>query len=250
MKAGLPVALLVSVCLCAPASHANPEFQAPKLTEYATDLTGTLSAEELAVLNDSLRAFDRMTSTQVVVLMVPSIDGDAIEDASLKVAELNRIGVKGRDNGALLLIAKDDRKLRIEVGLGLEGVLTDALSGIIIRKEIAPHFRKGDYFGGIAAGVSAIMAATRGEYSADQSQGPDQNVLTPFLVLAIVVFVMLRSVFRNRRYSAMGRRGGPPFWWGGFPPLGGGRIGGGGFGGGGFSGGGGSFGGGGASGGW
>jgi len=231
------------------------EAEIPKVTRYATDLTGTLSSSQLDELERRLKAFDDSTSTQIVALMVPTIGQYAIEEYSLKVAELNKIGRKGRDNGALLLIAKDDRQLRIETGYGLEGALPDALSGLIIRREIAPRFREGDYFGGISSGVEAIMLAVRGEYTADpkdRKREKDPVGIFPFIIFLFVLFTFLRGIFGRRRFSGRSRsyRG-----WGGIPPIiggwggsGGSFGGGGGFGG--VSGGGGSFGGGGASGSW
>jgi uncharacterized protein len=222
------------------------ESQVPVLKQYATDLSGTLSAEETSRLDQVLSSFDRSTSTQIVVLMVSSLNGEDLEEYSLRVAEANKIGRKGKENGVLLLVARNDRKARIEVGYGLEGAIPDALSGQIIRKEIGPHFRQGDYYGGLRAGVDAIMAATKNEYQAEPSSrggGGVPHVLFLVFVAAFILFRITRGV-----------RG---MFWGGGPWIGrGGGWGGGsggGFGGGsggGFSGGGGSFGGGGASGSW
>ena len=166
------IALLAALAgISAPPALAQ-EVQVPSLTHYATDLSGTLSSEELSQLDGILSAFDKSTSTQIVVLMVSSLNGEDLEEYSLRVAEANKIGKKGKDNGALLLVARNDRKARIEVGYGLEGVLPDALAGQIIRHEIAPHFSGGDYYGGLRAGVEAIMAATKNEYQAEPtSQG-------------------------------------------------------------------------------
>ena len=230
------------------------EVQVPLLARYVTDQTGTLDAAQVNLLDARLRAFDDSTSNQVVVLMVPSIGDYPIEDYSLKVAEQNKIGQKDRNNGVLLLIAKDDRKMRIEVGYGLEGALPDILAGQIIRREINPHFREGDYFGGVSAGVDAIILATQGEYKAEKKSSRDKaGSIVPFIIFFFDVFAIIRALFRPRRTifggfgptmwgTGLGGRRGGGFWGGGF--------GGGGFGGGGFSGGGGSFGGGGASGGW
>jgi len=239
------------------------EVQIPTLTRYATDFTVTLTANQVVMLNQKLEQFDNETSTQILVLMVPTIGTTSIEDFALRVAEKNKIGREKKDNGALLLVAKDDKKIRIEVGYGLEGALPDALSGTIIRREIGPKFREGDFFGGLNAGVEAIMLATKNEYKADP-KGKGKNIdLMAILFVIFIMFIISRMIFGRRKYLGGGGRGGRNFPgpWIGFPPLGGGRksggfgggFGGGGGGGGGFggfSGGGGSFGGGGASGSW
>ncbi len=219
-----------------------------KLSHRVTDLTGTLSAPELSALESKLKEFEQTTSTQVVVVMVSTIGDTPIEDAALQVAETNGIGQKGKDNGALLFISKDDHLIRIEVGYGLEGTLTDALSGQIIRKEITPWFRQGNFYAGIDAGVNAIMAATKNEYKADEPRGQPLGGF-PLLFIVFLFFFIMMAARRGRR-SLLGV--GAPFYypgWGGIPRSGGGGWSGGSWGGG-FSGGGGSFGGGGASGRW
>ncbi len=235
--------ILAGVLLLAALRVAAQPMEIPDLREYATDRTLTLSQDQVAALNRQLMQFDQQTSTQIVVLLVPTTGDLSIEEAALKVAERNKIGKQGRDNGALLLIAKEDRAVRIEVGRGLEGVLPDILAGQIIRKEIIPKFREGDLPGGVFAGVEAMIQATKNEYTADPaSEAPKKFNIMPILVVIFVLYMIMRSR----------RRGGGGF--GGFPPIiGGGGWGGGGsggFSGGGFSGGGGSFSGGGASGRW
>lgn len=228
----------------------------PVLKRYATDLSGTLSKDELAQLESRLEEFDRSTSTQIVVLMVPSMGEGSLEEVALRVAEKNGIGRKGKSNGVLLFIAKSERKIRIETGYGLEGPLPDALAGTIIRREIVPHFRQGDYFGGISAGAEAIMAATKNEYTADErkDQRQGKNVL-PVIVVAILIIVLVSRMRGGGGGGSGFRRGVSPWMFGGLGSglggrgFGGGFRGGGSFGGG-FSGGGGSFGGGGASGSW
>jgi len=244
--------LVVALCILPVLPAAGQEVEVPRLAQYATDQTGTLSPEQLAVLNARLRGFEDSTSTQIAVLMLPTLGGEPIEEFALRVAEENRIGKKGRDNGALLLVAKEDRDVRIEVGYGLEGVLTDALSGIIIRNEILPRFRRDDYFGGISGAVEAIILATAGEYTAEPKEEKERSPIgiIPLIFIIMIFFSIFRGIF-GRRGVGKGRR--YSGWW--IPPIGGGfggrgGFGGGGFGGGGFSGGGGSFGGGGASGSW
>jgi uncharacterized protein len=220
---------------------AGQDTPVPDLKHYATDLSGTLSAEQVSQLDQLLASFDKATSTQVSVLMIASLNGGDIEEYSLRVAEANKIGRKGKDNGALLLVVRNDRKARIEVGYGLEGSLPDALAGQIIRQEIGPHFRQGDYYGGLRAGVEAIMSATKNEYQAEPVSRTGRRTSPGFFVVIVIMVIILRLVRRRSR----------GIFWGGGPWLGGGGGGGwGGGSGGGFSGGGGSFGGGGASGSW
>ena len=240
------VGVLVIFCCLIATAHAQT-LEVPQLRHRITDLSGTLSQEDISTLEAKLSDFERQSSNQIVVVMITSLQSESIEDYALQVAEKNKLGKKEKNNGALLLIAKDDRKLRIEVGYGLEGVLTDALSSQIIRRVIIPRLKTGDYAGGISDGIDAIIATTKGEFTGDPQQSR-RGIPTPVIVLAIFVFfAFLKSIFFRRRH-AIGRKGdsalGPLFW-------GGGGFGGGGFGGGGgFSGGGGSFGGGGASGSW
>jgi uncharacterized protein len=222
----------------------------PEIHHRANDLGGLMTGAQVTDLESRLQAFEQETSNQIVVLIVPTLQGESLEDFSLKVCEKNKLGKKGRDNGVLFFIVKNERRMRIEVGYGLEGVLTDALSDQIIRTVVAPRFRVGDYPGGISAGVDAIMLATKGEFQGEPNGGK-RNKMSPLAMLIFLLFFggIVRLLLRGLRRTTMvpGRyySGGP--WFGGF---GGGGFGGGFGGGGGFSGGGGSFGGGGASGGW
>ncbi|HOE68740.1 MAG TPA: TPM domain-containing protein [Candidatus Omnitrophota bacterium] len=214
----------------------------PRADGYVTDRAGLLSPSARVELEAKLRTFDQQTSTQIAVAIFPSLEGGSLEDISMRIAETWKPGQKDRDNGVLLLVFRDDRKIRIEVGYGLEGVLTDVVSGQIIRQEIAPCFRRGNYASGVEAGVDAIMLAVRGEFKAKKSSGDGrQTAALVFIILLIVLPPLLRkgSGGDDRR----GRRRGGFFYTGTGYRSGGSR---GGFGG--FSGG--SFGGGGASGGW
>ena len=127
-----------------------------------------LSLSERSALEEKLRRFEEETSNQVVVVTFPSLEGESLEDFSIRLAGVWKIGQKGKDNGVILLIFKKDRKVRIEVGYGLEGALPDATSKLIIENEIVPRFRKGRFEEGIQAAVQAIMAATRGEYQSER----------------------------------------------------------------------------------
>ena len=145
------------------ATEATP-LDVPHLEARVTDLAGLLTTEQSAALETKLRDLETRDSTQVAVLIIPSLEGEPLEDYSIRVATAWRLGQKGRDNGALLLVAMKERILRIEVGYGLEATLTDARSRQIIQNEILPHFRQGDYYEGIEAGVSAIIGVVRGVY--------------------------------------------------------------------------------------
>ncbi len=219
-------------------------FEVPKRADgYVTDRAEFLSPSAKAGLETTLRVFDEKTSNQVVVATFPSLEGDSLEDFSMRLAEAWKAGQKKKDNGVIFLIFRNDRKMRIEVGYGLEGVLTDALAGQIISQVVAPYFRKGDYSGGILAGTDAIMKATQGEFKGVPQRG-NPNAAARLIVL-FGIFFLFHFFVRKNSNTLGGRRGRGGF----FVPMGGGsRNGGGGFGG--FSGGGGGFGGGGASGGW
>lgn len=231
-----------------------------KLVQYVTDETGTLSSSQVSTLSQKLQNFDKQTSTQIVVYMIQSLDGESLEDVSHTIAEKNKIGRKGKDNGVLLFIAKSDRKIRIDVGYGLEGVLTDAISSQIIRNEIAPSFRNNNFYEGIDNGIESIMSVTKGEYTADKKSDNGISGISclgiPIFILmvfGIIFFSIIISIIRRilgfgRNIYSKGNKwsnwGGGGFFGGGGSSFGGG----GGFSG--FSGGGGSFGGGGASGSW
>lgn len=142
---------------------AEAQVPVPPLAGRVTDLTATLTTEQRAGLERTLEAFEARKGSQVAVLIVPSTAPETIEQYALRVAEKWKLGRKNVDDGALLVIARDDRALRIEVGYGLEGALTDAASKRIISEIIAPRFRQEDYFGGIAAGVDRILRVIDGE---------------------------------------------------------------------------------------
>ena len=188
--------------------------------------------------------------------MEPSLDGNSVEDRSYDLAEQNGIGQKDKNNGVLLYIAKNDRKLRIEVGYGLEGALTDALSSQIIRKEITPQFKKGNFFEGINAGVDAIIQATKGEYTAEEESSDEPLggiCCIPFPVivfLVIFLFVFIIPIFNRIFRGSKGKNRSSNWWYTGGSGSSWSSGSSSGWSGGGFSGGGGSFGGGGSSGSW
>lgn len=236
-------------------SYAQPQI--PSLSQWTTDLTGTLTSEEIAYLNNDLRTFSDSTSNQLVVLMISTLDDYPIESYAYETSAKNKIGSQKNNNGVLFLIVKDDRKFRIEVGYGLEGALPDALTNSILRNEVAPYFKRGEYFEGIRAGVDALQAAAAGEYSVKKKKTDKDSFKGMGILFIIILFVIINMLFRGG--GGRRGRGGIVFFPGGF---GGGYRGGGSFGGfsgggggggggfGGFSGGGGSFGGGGSSGSW
>ena len=135
----------------------------PPLSGRVVDQTGTLAASDIASLTQTLKDLETRKGSQVAVLIVPTTDGEAIEQYSLRVAEAWKIGRKKIDDGALLVIAKNDRRLRIEVGYGLEGALTDATTKRIIDEDITPKFKTGDFAGGVSAGVDRVVRVAEGE---------------------------------------------------------------------------------------
>jgi uncharacterized protein len=218
----------------------------PKPDRYITDQAGVLDAGTLDTINSQLEQFERATSNQIIVAIYPSLPPQTdIAQYATYTYNAWQIGQKGKDNGALLMIAVNDHKMFISTGRGLEGALPDAICKNIVTYVIAPHFKQGDYAGGLQAGVNAIIAATKGEYKGNGSTDADSNgngqQLPPWLViLIIIIFIIIISSSRG------GGFGGPIIFTGG--GWGGGGYGGGG--GGGFSGGGGSSAGGGAGGSW
>ncbi len=239
--AGVVVVLLA---LGAAAALDVPPAPQGRVSDYA----GLLSPSDRARLEDRLAGIERATSNQFVVAIFRSLEGDSLEDFSIRLAEAWKVGRKGRDNGLILLLFTEDRKVRIEVGYGLEGAIPDILAGQVIRQVLAPRFREGDYAGGLLAAVDALDRASRGEFEALPERRPARAPAPLVGLLPLLAFVALGVLAARRRSSVMGgrRRGAGGIWWIG--PWGG--FGGGGFGVGGFSGGGGGFGGGGASGGW
>lgn len=143
-------------------------LEVPPLTGRVNDHAQLLSPASRQQLERDLAALERRDSTQIAVLTVPTLAGETIETFGIQVAEAWKIGQQGTDNGAILIIAKAERKMRIEVGRGLEGTLTDLLSSQIIRNEIAPRFKAGDFDGGVVAGVAAMTKVVAGEYKAKE----------------------------------------------------------------------------------
>ncbi|NBW89934.1 MAG: YgcG family protein [Gammaproteobacteria bacterium] len=212
-------ALAMSV---AEAQTASASLQpVPQLTARVTDLTGTLSDGERAALESQLGGFERDKGVQIAVLVVPTTQPEDIAQYSIRVVDAWKLGRKGVDDGALLIVALQDRTLRIEVGRGLEGALTDLVSHRIIDEDITPRFRQGDIAGGIGAGVARIVQVASGEplpppeRKWNKSKENTFERLLPFLfVLVIVVSAALRAIFgRTLGAVATGTVAGVITWW-------------------------------------
>lgn len=160
----------------------------PFLAGRVNDQAGILSSSTVAELDSMLKAEEDSTSNQVAVLTVKSLEGEALEAYSMRVVESWKLGQKGKDNGVLLLVVRDDRKVRIEVGRGLEGPLPDITCGTIIRKEIIPRFKQGDFDGGVNAGVVAILGSISGSYKAAPEGTSD---LAPILAGSLVFIIVV-----------------------------------------------------------
>jgi uncharacterized protein len=194
-------ASLLALMLCW-AFAAVADVAVPPLVGRVVDQTGTLSSDEIASLNQTLRNFEARKGSQVAVLIVPTTAPETIEQYSLRVAETWKIGRKKIDDGALLVVAKDDRRLRIEVGYGLEGALTDVTSKRIIDEIITPSFRSGDFAGGISSGVDRIIRVVDGEPLPAPEPRREQgssflshvDLLNPFTLFAVfIVSTILRT---------------------------------------------------------
>lgn len=225
----------------------------PAPARYFNDYAQVVSADTAAQLNQTLEIFEKENSDQILVAVFPKMQSvSSIEDYTVRVARAWKAGQKDVNNGVVLFVFVQDRKMYIQVGYGLEGKLPDALCKRIIAEQITPRFRAGDFNGGLTAGVQAILAAVKGEYqgtggTVDESRGRRSGNARIGLLIIITIIVVLFLIIKLRRFGSGGGwiiSGGGGGWSGG---SGGGWSGGGG---GGFSGGGGSFGGGGAGGSW
>jgi uncharacterized protein len=275
---------LLVLLLAGPASigATHAEVAVPPLTQRVTDLTATLEAQQIRSLEARLAAFEAQKGAQLAVLIVPTTEPEAIEQFGIRVVDAWKLGRKGVDDGALLLVAKDDRALRIEVGYGLEGVLNDATANRIIDEVIVPRLKRGEFYAGIETGLASMIKVIEGESlppprrSTASGKFDIESMLFIAFALVVVVGGILRAMLG--RFPAALMMGGAlaVLAWiivaqlvitllvglmafvfvllgggRGFGGYGGGGFGGGGYGGGGgFSGGGGGFGGGGASGRW
>lgn len=181
---------------------AQAEVAVPPLKQRVTDLTSTLDASQLQILETKLAAFEKTKGSQIAVLVLPTTQPEVIEQFAIRVVEVWKLGRKGVDDGVLLLVAKDDRKLRIEVGYGLEGALNDATAKRIVAEIISPSFKQGDFYGGIDAGVTSIIKVIDGEplpppTSGGQAQGSDSDSLGNLLGIGFVIFMMGNIILRQ-----------------------------------------------------
>ncbi|HEX5786902.1 MAG TPA: TPM domain-containing protein [Woeseiaceae bacterium] len=196
----LKALLLLLLSVAGIAAAEDGPAAVPALNARVTDLTGTLDAAETARLDDQLAELESSTGAQLAVLVVASTRPEAIEQYAIRVADAWRLGREGVDDGVLLLVATEDRAVRIEVGYGLEGAVPDARANRIIDEQILPRFREGDYAGGLAAGTEALAAAIRGESLPPPAPRgpslPDVGGLLPvLLVLAATVGGALKRAF-------------------------------------------------------
>lgn len=260
-----PFRRLLTVLLLALACAGGPVAAQtfPALTGRVIDEANIIPPEAEAQLDAKLTALEKQSQRQVVVVTLQSLQGYDIADYGYQLGRKWGIGSAARNDGAMLIIAPNERKVRIEVGYGLEPVLTDGMSFLIINNAILPHFKAGDMPGGIVAGTDQIIKqltlpedqarALAAKANTAQKETSGEGVPIGMIIwIIIIVFFFILPMIRGVRGGRAYRRGGPPvilFPGGGFGG-GGGGFGGGGFGGGGFSGGGGGFGGGGASGSW
>jgi uncharacterized protein len=243
-------AAIVALLLGLAAAYAALSF--PALSGRVVDDAGVLSSDTRDTVTNLLAEHERQTGNQVVVVTLKSLQGTTIEQYGYQLGRAWGIGIKGKNNGALLIVSPSTHDVRIEVGYGLEGLLTDAQSKLIIENVMLPRFRSGDYDGGVLNGTVTVLQALGGHPSAAVSQAPASDARSsdgggfhiPIIVIVIILWLVFGRFFWPLFF--LGGLGG----WGRGGGFGGGGFGGGGFGGGGFSGGGGSFGGGGASGHW
>jgi uncharacterized protein len=191
--------LLIILALMLLCSSADA-LDVPAFKGYVNDYADMLSANAKAGLEQELRSFEQTDSTQIVVLTIPSLEGQALDEFGIKVAEAWKPGQKGKDNGVIFIVSKQDRKIRVEVGRGLEGKLTDLTAGRIVDLVVKPRFKRGDFDGGVVAGVSALIDATRGEFTADRKhaqqgrRGPSQFLT--FLLFGLMAILFLGSISR------------------------------------------------------
>jgi len=194
--------LLAAGVLLAGLACARAEVAVPPLKARVTDLTRTLTAPQIRTLEARLRDFERGKGSQIAVLMLPSTEPETIEEYSIRVADAWKIGRARVDDGVILVVAKNDRKLRVEVGRGLEGAIPDAVAKRVVSDVIAPHFRTGDFYGGVAAGTDALMKLIEGEgLLAPRSgviiDGVHRTIDFQTIVMLLVALVLMHALFQR-----------------------------------------------------
>lgn len=204
----LPRALVTAALLCFAVIAASADVAVPPLKARVTDLTGTLPADRVAALEQQLAAFEAKKGVQIAVLMLPTVQPETVEQYAVRAFEQWKLGRKGVDDGVLLVIARDDRKLHIEVGYGLEGALTDATAKRIISDDIVPQFKRGDFAAGVTAGVSRIMKVVDGEAlpppaTASRNGTGNLRFNPEWLIAGFVLF----SVINHGLRAVLGRLG-------------------------------------------
>jgi uncharacterized protein len=210
----LAFALIAGLAPCASAQVPVPKFEA-----LVTDLTGTLTAQQQAALDEKLTAFQRRKGSQIAVLMLPTTAPEHIDQFSIRVADAWKVGREKEDDGVILIVAKDDRTMRIEVGYGLEGSVTDALTSRIRNDTIAPLFRQGDFYGGINAGLDQLIRVIDGEPlpAPDQEWRPGGGggIPWPVLIIGGLFFggALNRMLGRGVGAGVAGLIGGGIVWW-------------------------------------
>jgi uncharacterized protein len=192
------VSFFIFLYCCLPVASSGLEV--PKLEGYVNDYARMISPSVRSRIEKDLRAFEESDSTQIVILTIPSLEGEDIREFGIKVTEVWKIGHRGKDNGVLFIVSKQERKIGIEVGRGLEGKLTDLMTGRIIDQAIKPKFKQGDFDGGFVTGVSALIAGVRGEFAAEKRPIQRKEKGFPpfltFLVFLGVFTLILGSISR------------------------------------------------------
>lgn len=191
MKRRLRWSTLLAILVLALTARLVLARDVPPLHARVNDLAGMMSEYQVSQLEDRLSRFEEQTHHQIAVLTIPSLNRDSLEDFSIRVAEAWKIGHKGADDGVILIVARDDRKIRIEVGYGLEGVLPDAIANRIIQEVIVPQFRDQDFAGGIESGTSAIILAVEGEQALTEpsilNRAPKSSLSAILTLLVIAI---------------------------------------------------------------
>ena len=208
----------VLVAMAGFAPRVAAQIPLPKLEARVTDLTGTLTAAQQSSLEEKLKAFEDRKGAQIAVLILPTTEPEDIAQFGVRLMETWKLGRKGVDDGAVLIVAKEDRALRIEVQYGLEGVLTDATSGRIINETIVPMFRQGDFYGGINTGVDQMLRVVDGEPLPEPDQAwkaPPGNAPWPLILFGVVFLsgMLGRAIGRLGGAAVTGVIGAVAGWW-------------------------------------